>query len=55
MFRLSVMTNRAVRSHRGAGLGTGRAGRTRVETELAWQYEATKLLHAYDVLFGSAG
>ena len=33
----------------------GRAGRTRVETELEWQYEAAKLLHAYDVLFESAG
>ncbi len=33
----------------------GREGRTRVETELEWQYEAAKLLHAYDVLFGSAG
>ena len=29
----------------------GRAGRSRVENELAWQYEADKLLHAYDVLF----
>ena len=33
----------------------GRAGRTRVETELAWQYEADKLLHAYDVLFAGEG
>jgi glycosyltransferase involved in cell wall biosynthesis len=30
----------------------GRAGRMRVETELAWEYEAPKLLHAYDVVFG---
>jgi glycosyltransferase involved in cell wall biosynthesis len=32
----------------------GRAGRARVETELAWQYEAPKLLRAYEVLFGVA-
>lgn len=31
----------------------GRAGRMRVETELAWEYEAPKLLHAYDVVFGT--
>ncbi|HEN47291.1 MAG TPA: glycosyltransferase WbuB [Mizugakiibacter sp.] len=39
----------------GLRAGMGRAGRMRVETELEWQYEAKKLLHAYDVLFGSAG
>ncbi len=29
----------------------GRFGRARVENELAWQYEAPKLLNAYDRLF----
>jgi len=30
----------------------GAFGRKRVEDVLAWKYEAPKLLHAYDVLFG---
>jgi glycosyltransferase involved in cell wall biosynthesis len=30
----------------------GKLGRLRVETELAWRYEAPKLLNAYDTLFG---
>ena len=33
----------------------GRRGQRRVETELAWKYEAPKLLAAYDSVFGVKG
>jgi hypothetical protein len=31
----------------------GRQGRLRVEKELAWQYEAPKLLAAYNAIFAN--